>query len=74
MEGDDGLSIDVRCPSRIQFRIENGRIEVKCSSKGCGAGNGAVVLHYYDKETFEFIETVRYRNPATFFQKGRTDT
>lgn len=63
------FDVDVRCPSRIQFRVEDERIEIMCSSKHCGAGNGAVILHYYNAITFEFIETVKYRNPAAYLER-----
>lgn len=62
--------MDVRCSSRILFRIENGEIEVQCHSKRCGAGNGVVVLHYYNAETYKPIKTVRYKNPEVLFKKG----
>lgn len=62
-------TVEVRCPSRIQFRVENGQIEMACHSKRCGAGNGVVVLHYYNEETYEFIRTVKFKNPEALFRK-----
>lgn len=40
-----------------------------CHSKRCGAGNGVVVLHYYNEETYEFIRTVKFKNPEALFRK-----
>lgn len=53
-----------RCSSRIAFRVEDGLIEVKCSSKLCGAGRGKVILHYFDTKTYRLIRTEAYRNPT----------
>jgi hypothetical protein len=61
---------ELRCPSRILAVVtEDGLLEVKCSSKYCGAGNGTVVLHYFDLETLQLKETKTYNNPERLFRK-----
>jgi hypothetical protein len=60
------MSDELRCPSRLHGILAEGRLEVKCHSKRCGAGSGVVVLHYFDPLTSELIETRRFQEPATF--------
>lgn len=61
----------LRCPSRIHGVVEDGRMEVKCGSKHCGAGNGVVVFHYFDSITGELLETKRFADPKQSFGKKR---
>jgi len=42
--------------------VEDHHLEVKCSSRFCGAGNGVVVLHVFDLATGE-METKRFNDP-----------
>ena len=58
----------IRCPSRIVGKIVDGRFEVKCRAKHCGAGNGNIVLHYFDLMTGSLIETRTFREPSELFQ------
>lgn len=61
---------EFRCPSRIVGIItEAGLLEVKCSSKRCGAGNGVVVMHYFSTETGELKETRKFRDPSELLIK-----
>lgn len=59
---------DIRCPSRIVGKVVDGRLEVKCSSKHCGAGKGVVVFHYFDLLTGELLSTRTFREPEMLFQ------
>lgn len=60
------MSDGLRCPSRIfGLFTEDGKLEAKCNSKHCGAGNGVVVLHYFDLKTGELTETKKFRDPAS---------
>ena len=64
--------MDFRCPSRIHFIKRSRVIEVKCHSKHCGAGGGAVVLHTFNIDTGELLDTKRFADPAALFaSKGR---
>lgn len=56
---------DIRCDSKKFGELtEDGFLEVKCSSKFCGAGPAIVVLHRFDPLTGELIETKRFRDPV----------
>jgi hypothetical protein len=66
---------ELRCPGRIHARliideVEDSDIkpramfEVKCRSIQCGARSGVVVLHYYDADTLDPIETKIRKEPA----------
>ena len=54
---------DVRCGAKKFGEIHDGLLEVKCSSKFCGAAPGVVVLHRFDLLTGEELETKRFRDP-----------
>lgn len=56
--------MELRCPSRLHGILADGHLEVKCRSAKCGAGNGTVVLHYFDHITGEFIKTLQFTDPA----------
>lgn len=58
---------EIRCPSRIHGIVRDGRFEVKCSSKHCGAGKGVVVFHYFDLLSGDLLETRKFRAPETLF-------
>jgi hypothetical protein len=66
--------MEIRCPSRIHGVLNEGRMEVKCHSKRCGAGAGATVLHYFDPLTGELLETKRFADPQTFFNRKEEST
>jgi len=61
--------MQIRCPSRIHGVLAEGRFEVKCHSKRCGAGTGVTVLHYFDLLTGELLETKRFKEPKALFQR-----
>lgn len=44
-------------------------IEVKCSSRFCGAGPGVVVLHRFGQDG-KLLVTSRYRDPVTRIEEG----
>jgi hypothetical protein len=41
-----------------------GNIELRCKSRYCGAGPGAVVIHVYHSTTGEFMYTKAYKDPT----------
>jgi hypothetical protein len=63
---------EVRCPSRIHGLIVDGRSEVKCPAKHCGAGKGVVVFHYYSLPDFDFLETRKFQDPKKLFESTTT--
>jgi hypothetical protein len=40
-----------------------GLLEVKCPDRRCGAGEGVVVLHYFDLQDGSITENKVYKNP-----------
>ncbi len=60
--------IELRCPGRMAARLVDfqGRkaLEVKCNSRICRAGPGVVVLHRFDPDTGDLLDTRRYREPS----------
>lgn len=56
--------MDLRCEyKRHGIVIAPRMFEVKCDSRLCGARSGVVVLHRFDLETGDLIETIRFKQP-----------
>lgn len=64
--------MELRCPNKKHGVVlapgstrdsEHAVIEVKCNSKFCGAGSGAVVIHRFDIATQKLIKTSTYKDP-----------
>jgi hypothetical protein len=53
----------------MHARVVDGRLEVKCASRNCGAGRGAVVLHYFDPVSGDLVETKIFKSPEDLFEK-----
>lgn len=53
----------LRCGAKQHAVLRDGRIEVKCTSRFCGAKPGIVVLHYFHTTTGDLLETKRYKDP-----------
>jgi hypothetical protein len=47
-----------------KLNIHEGKLEVKCGRRGCGAGRGIVVLHTFDITTGELVGTKQFADPA----------
>jgi hypothetical protein len=58
------LRIEIRCDSKKFGELLDGIIEIKCSSKFCGAEPGVIVLHKFDLWG-KLIDTVRLREPTS---------
>lgn len=57
--------MDLRCGSKKFGELtEDGILEVKCSSKFCGASPEVVVLHRFDPLTGDLLSTQRFRDPV----------
>lgn len=66
--------MQLRCPSRIHgIVVSEGRIEVKCGSKHCGAESGTTVLHYFDLATGELVETRKFKEPKAMFRNNNKE-
>jgi hypothetical protein len=61
--------IQLRCKSKLQGiikeRADGTRVfEIRCKDKWCSErGAGIVVLHYFNVDTGELIETKKFRDP-----------
>jgi hypothetical protein len=56
---------DIRCDNKKFGELtDDGVIEVKCSSKFCGAAPGVVVIHRFDPLSGELVQTKRFRDPV----------
>lgn len=42
-------------------------IETKCQAKKCKESPGEVVLHYFDRETLQYVTTKRFKDPVHQF-------
>lgn len=60
---------EIRCPSRIHGKVVDGRFEVKCASKHCGAGKGTVVFHYFDLLTGDLLQTRKFQSAEALITK-----
>lgn len=56
--------IELRCDAKKHGVLYDHVVEVKCNSKFCGASSGIVVLHKFNTETGELIETNLYKDPT----------
>lgn len=56
--------MDLRCEAKKHGELDDGLVEIKCSSRFCGAGSGVVVIHRFDASTGELRETLRFKDPA----------
>ena len=56
--------MDLRCPAKKHGELLDSVVEIKCSSRFCGAAQGVVVIHRFDARTAELVETLRFKDPA----------
>lgn len=54
---------ELRCNGKLHGILTANTVEVKCGSKFCGAGNGVVVLHYFDAESGALLDTKFFKDP-----------
>jgi hypothetical protein len=67
--------MELRCVAKKHGELEDGFLEVKCSSRFCGAAPGIVVLHRFDALTGKLLNTNRFRDPGPEVAKeDRSDT
>ena len=56
--------MDLRCEAKKHGEVDDLVVEIKCSSRFCGAGPGVVVIHRFDARTGELTETRRFKDPT----------
>lgn len=61
---------DLRCDSKKHGELNDGHLDVKCSSRFCGAKPGVVVIHRFDVLTGDLIDTQRFRDPGPQLNEG----
>lgn len=61
--------MDLRCGAKKHGELDDGYVEIKCSSRFCGAGPGVVVIHRFDAATGDLRETLQFKDPI---RKGRS--
>jgi len=54
--------MQLRCENKLQGVLEEGIVELKCSSRFCGAKSGVVVIHRFSTESGKLIGTSRFRD------------
>jgi hypothetical protein len=57
--------MDIRCEHKKHAEIHDGLLEVKCSSRFCGAAPGVVVIHVYSPTSGRLLETRKFRDVIT---------
>lgn len=65
---------ELRCGSRILHgKHEDGILEVTCRSRWCGKRPGVVIVHRFDLQTNELIETRQFKEPKEVTNHGSSD-
>lgn len=64
--------MELRCEHKMHgILMDNGLLEVKCSSAFCGSKPGVVVLHRFDVKTGMLVETKKYKDTPKIKKRGR---
>lgn len=59
------MGVELRCGKRLHGVLtDDGVLEVSCRSALCGHVDGAVVIHRFDVETGQLLDTRKYKDPA----------
>lgn len=63
---------ELRCGTTMHAKLDiaDGKLEVKCNRRGCGAGRGIVVLHTFDVATGSMVGTRLFRDPNYSQKRG----
>lgn len=63
---------ELRCPNRKHAELVDGVLEIRCRKPACGYAPGIVVIHRFDAEGGELLDTKRFRDtPAELTKEGR---
>lgn len=59
------MIVELRCAGTMHAKLDiaDGKLEVKCGRRGCGATRGVVVLHTFDVTTGHMVGTKRFADP-----------
>lgn len=63
--------MELRCEHKMHGMLVDGLLEVKCGSNLCGSRPGVVVIHRFNPETGELVNTKRYKDTPTINRKGQ---
>lgn len=63
--------MDLRCEHKKHAELNEGILEVKCSSRFCQAGGGVVVIHRWDALTGARLEDKRFAVPYAVARQTR---
>lgn len=58
------MSFELRCNGKLHGVLDDKILQIKCSSKWCGARPGVVVLHHFDAESGALLETFYFKDPG----------
>ncbi|MGI0002441.1 MAG: hypothetical protein ACRD42_05115 [Nitrososphaeraceae archaeon] len=56
--------MNLRCANKLHGIVDGDIIEVSCNSQFCGSYAGIVVLHKFNLNTGELIETRTFKEPV----------
>jgi len=56
--------MELRCQKKLHGKIDGNVIELGCQSRFCGKRPGLVVLHRFNVQTGELIDTRRFADPV----------
>lgn len=61
--------MDLRCENKKHGELVEDVLEIKCSSRFCGAGNGVVIIHCWDVLTGKRLPDKRFSDPVIARQR-----
>ncbi len=64
--------MELRCGGTMHGRVdvEHLTLEVKCKRRKCGVQPGVVVLHTFDLQTGELLDTKKFADPRREVKNG----
>lgn len=68
------MNVELRCDKRLHGVLtDDGVLEIACRSALCGHEPGVLVIHRFNGDTGELIDTKRYRDAVTVMRKEQGD-
>ena len=64
--------MEIRCEHKKHGEIHEGILEIKCSSRYCGAGSGVVIIHRWTLAG-ERLPDKRFADPVATRERNRTE-
>lgn len=64
--------MELRCDSYKLHAVvlDNGLIEIQCRDRRCGYSAGIVILHRFNTETGELVNTLKFNDPPRKGEAG----